>query len=197
MSTRKQPAAQRPAKAGQPVPPAEPAYVEPPSSIILAVRLMYAGAAITAIGVVADAIQIGVSRFAVPAGRHVTAHQVHATKTALIASVVFSGLLEIGLWIFMARANRAGLSWARIAASVLTGLSTALLVTTMTGSFAGTQKAFMALTWLVALGVTFCLWRKESSGYFRTPTAPSPSSASGPGSGASGPATGRSGAARP
>jgi hypothetical protein len=167
---------QRPAK-GQPKAAAEAAYAERPRTILIAVRLMYAGAVLTAIGLIADVIQIAMATFLGRHGHHLTAQQEHATKSALITSVIFSGLIEIGLWIFTARANRAGLSWARVIASVLAGASTILTITTVLGSTGITQKVFMAVTWLVGVAAVYFLWQRASSDYFGTPSAPSSSTA--------------------
>ena len=68
--------------------------------------------------------------------------QLHATQNALIAVAVVGGLLEIGAWIFMARANRGGLKWARIVATVLFGLGTLNLIFRVTGQGGATNLAY-------------------------------------------------------
>jgi hypothetical protein len=80
-----------------------------------------------------------------------------------------AGLLAIGLWIWMARANGAGRSWARILASVLFGFSTLDLLLLVARPHAIISLLFQILVWLIGLGVIVLLWRKESSAYFQAP----------------------------
>jgi len=97
--------------------------------------------------------------------RHATLAQLHATQNFLITVAVISGLVEIGAWLLMARANRSGLKWARIVASVLFALGTWNLISHIIGTATVTNLAYMALMWLVGLGAVFFLWRKDSSAY--------------------------------
>jgi len=173
-NSRGAPAAARPgAPKGQAV-QAAPERIEPPRSLSLAVRLMYAGAALTAIGTLADVIVVvaGGTKALRAGHQHATAAQLHASLGVLITSVLFSGVIETVLWLFMARANRAGLPWARIAASVLLGINTILVVTTVLHGGAVTLAAFSGLTWLVGAGAVWYLWQRESSAYFAAPAAP-------------------------
>ena len=175
------PAAARPGtQKGQAV-QAAPERLEPPRSLSLAVRLMYAGAALTVIGTAADVIVIAVGGTkALRTGhQHATAAQLHASLGVLITSVLFSGVIEAVLWLFMARANRAGLTWARIAASVLLGINTILLVTTVLHGGAVTLALFSGLTWLVGVGAIWYLWQRDSSVYFAAPAAPAARAAPG------------------
>ncbi len=156
--------------------------IEPPRPLRIAVLLMYAGAALTVAGLAADVIELAVGGAAgLKAGHpHATHAQLHATLSALITSIVFSGLIEAALWLFIARASRSGVSWARIVASGLFGVNTVLLVTGFLGTSPATSKAFAALTWLVGAAAVWFLWQPESSAYFSTPTAPPASGATAP-----------------
>lgn len=169
---------------------AEADYVEPPRSIVMAAKLMYAGAALTALEIIAYTVYIATTHSIADAVPHATAAKVHATKTTLITANAFAGLIEIGLWIFIARANRAGLSWARIAASVLAAINTILLVTALAGGGAATRQVFTVLTWLIGAGAVSLLWRRESGDYFSTPTAPASSAPSAESTGSTEPASG-------
>jgi len=140
---------------------------EPPRPVILAMRLMYAGAAITAIGVVISIIAVLTGQDSLRASHPgATIAQLHATQNALVAVAVVTGLIEIGAWIFMARVNRAGLKWARIAGTVLFGLATLNLIFRLTGSGAVTNLAYTAATWLAGAVAVFFLWQRESNAYF-------------------------------
>src|SRR5258708_9375777 len=148
------------AEPGTPVPP------EPPRSVMIAVRLMYAGAALTAIGLVMSVVAVATGENALRASHKLaTPAQLHATQSFLIAVAVISGLVEIGAWLLMARANRSGLKWARIVATVLFALGTWHLISHIIGTATVTNLAYTALMWLVGLGAVFFLWRKDSSAY--------------------------------
>ena len=145
-----------------------PAFRDPPRPVVIATRLMYAGAAVTAIGmvitIIAVIIDVDSLRVSHPGA---TPAQLHATQNALIVVAVVSGLLEIGAWILMARANRGGLKWARIVATVLFGLGTLNLIFRITGAhLSATNVAYTALTWLAGAAAVFFLWQRDSNAYF-------------------------------
>jgi hypothetical protein len=140
---------------------------DPPRSVVMAVRLMYAGAAITAIGVVISIIAVLTGQDSLRAShQNATVAQLHATQNALIAVAVISGLLEIGAWIFMARLNRAGLKWARIVATVLLGLGTLNMILRLTSGGGVSNLLYTVVTWLAGAGAVYFLWQRESNDYF-------------------------------
>lgn len=139
-----------------------------PPSVVNAVRLMYAGAALSAIGLVFDFIGLSsVKKTLEQQHPDMTTAQIHSIETVTVAVVVIVGLLGIGLWIWMAITNGKGKSWARIVASVLFGLSTLDLLISLAG--VGVRSGFILgiLVWLVGLGAIILLWRKDSSAYFQ------------------------------
>jgi len=138
-----------------------------PQSIQNAVKLMYAGAALSAVGLIVGLATIGSLKNAIKsADPSFTASQVHSAEVVGVASVIIGGLLGIGLWLWMARANAAGRSWARIVSSVLFGISTLELVSTLARANSVLNLLFEGLVWLVGLGAIMFLWRRESSEYF-------------------------------
>ncbi|HEX6933142.1 MAG TPA: hypothetical protein VF162_13435 [Streptosporangiaceae bacterium] len=145
-----------------------PIQPDPPRPVVLAVRLMYAGAAVTAIGVVISVIAVITGGAdALRAGHpHATAAQLHATQSALITTAVVSGLLEVGAWLFTARANRGGLKWARIVASLLFALGTANLVLRLVAGGGAVSLVYTLVTWLIGAGAVFFLWQRRSSAWF-------------------------------
>jgi len=146
---------------------AAPVRTEPPRSVVLATRLMYAGAAVTAIGAVISIIAVLTGLDSLRASHpDATVAQLHATRNALIAVAVVSGLLEIGAWLLMARLNRAGLKWARIVATVLFGLGTLNLIFSLTGGSAVSNLVYTTVTWLVGAAAVYFLWQRESNDYF-------------------------------
>jgi len=147
--------------------PGTPVQPEPPRSVVVAVRVMYAGAALTAIGLVISVVGVATGEKSLRVShRHATVAQLHATQNFLITVLVVQGLIEIGAWLLMARANRSGLKWARIVATALFALGTWIFIAHIIGSATITNLVYTALIWLVGLGAVFFLWRKDSSAYF-------------------------------
>jgi hypothetical protein len=94
---------------------AEPLRPPAPAPVLTAVKLMYAGAAVSAVNLIISLAVIGGlkayhGRFL---GHSLTAAQVSHLNTVIIAAVV-TGLVVIALWLWMARANGQGRNWARI-----------------------------------------------------------------------------------
>jgi hypothetical protein len=160
-------------RAGQPAATrqAAPPLLDPPRSVQLAVRLMYAGAALTGLGVLVDVLYILISHSVRNAHPHASAARVHDTVVALIVSLVFSALIEAGLWLFMARANRGGLKWARIVAAVFFAIYTVYLALTLPRGASVADVVMTTLIWLAGLGATIFLWRPDSTAYFSAPAA--------------------------
>lgn len=145
---------------------ADPVRPPPPRSIKIAMRLMYAGAGLTGLGLILSVVTILLGRAALKASHpHATAAQLQSTQNFLLILAVFSGLVEIAVWLLVARANGSGLKWARIAASILFAISTWYLVAHLRGD-ALANLIYTVVTWLVGLGAVFFLWRRESSAYF-------------------------------
>jgi hypothetical protein len=156
---------QRYPSSGQPVelerPPAPP-------SVVNAVKLMYAGAAVSTVSLIISLADIGGTKTAIRKARpNLTATQVNQLNTFIISLAIVSGVVGIALWLWMSRANGQGKSWARIVSTVLFCLATLDLV----GVFGEPKTAigliFPVLTWLVGLGAVFLLWRPESSAFFK------------------------------
>jgi hypothetical protein len=139
-----------------------------PQSIQNAVKLMYAGAALSALSFIIGLATIGSLKQAIikASSKPLTASQLHAAQAFGIATIVILGLIGIGLWLWMARANAAGKSWARVVAAVLFGLNTLGLLSAVARPNAIGTKIFDILGWIVGLGATFYLWRRESSDYY-------------------------------
>ncbi len=115
----------------QPLPPLSgpplpgPPQAGPPQAVRTAVMLMYAGAALSAIGIIAGFTTIGSFRNAIHRQYpNYSSSQIHAAEVLGLAFAVVIGLVAVGLWLWMAWANGAGRGWARTVASVLFGLNT-------------------------------------------------------------------------
>lgn len=142
-----------------------------PRSIQNAVKLMYVGAGLSAISLIVGLLTIGSLKNAIQtanrtAAKPLTASQLHTAESVGVASIVVLGLLGIGLWLWMARANGSGKSWARVVASVLFGLNTLGLLSVIARPNAAPTKIFDVLVWLVGLGAIVFLYQRDSSEYF-------------------------------
>jgi hypothetical protein len=135
-----------------------------------AIGLMYAGAAyalVYGIGViiVADAI---ISKHPVRAAAG------HVTVGGVAALTVVLSVIEIALWLGIARACRAGRSWARVTGTILFGLHTLGFLGVLGNSHPGLglTKVLTALSWLIACGAVVFLWQRPSSAFFQGTAAP-------------------------
>lgn len=147
---------------------------EPPRSIALAVRLMYVGAGLTLLGmavIVGLIAAIGTSIHSNHPGA--TVAQVHATQGALIIYTLAVGLIEAAIWIVVARLNRSGLKWARIAATVLFGLNTVYLLDLLIGHIVIVNVLNVLLRGLAGLGAVYYLWQQDASAYIAERSATS------------------------
>ena len=96
-----------------------------------------------------------------------TAAQVNQLNTFIIALAVVSGVIGVGLWLWMARANGQGKNWARILSTVLFGLATLDLFGVLSQPKTLLGLVFPVLIWLVGLGAVVLLWRGESTEFFK------------------------------
>ena len=151
--------------AGKPVEPERPA---PPPSVLNAVKLMYAGAAVSTVSLVISLVDISGTKAAIEKARpSLTAAQVNQLNTFIIALAVISGVLGVALWLWMSRANGQGRNWARIVSTVLFGLATLDLFGVLSQPKTVLGLVFPVLTWLIGAGAVFFLWRPESSAFFK------------------------------
>jgi len=139
---------------------------EPPTSLQTAVRLMYAGAGISAISFILGLVTIGsVRRTLEKQNPTYSASKISSLVNAEVAIVVVAGVIGVGLWLWMAWANKRGKNWARITGTVFFGLYTLDLVLVAARAASGISTVFAIVTWLVGLGATIMLWRRDSSAY--------------------------------
>jgi len=141
-----------------PYPPIwQPTPSGPPQSVQRAVMLMYVGAGLEVLGLIFDLI----------------------TRKGSVGAGIPGALIGIGLWIWMAMANRAGKSWARITATVFFGIDCLGLLLLLAGvgivmhAVAPSLKFVLVLavlagvlTWVVGLVTIVLLWKRESSEYY-------------------------------
>jgi hypothetical protein len=151
----------------------EPQRPEPPAPVLTAVKLMYAGAAVSAISLIVTLLTIGSLKTAIRSrDPSFTQTQLHSAEVVGVTFAVILGLLGIGLWIWMASANKAGKNWARITSTVFFGLDTLGLLASFSQAETLLSRLVSLVVWLIGLGAIVMLWRKESSGYFAAARQP-------------------------
>ena len=157
--------------AGQaPGPPVRPG---PPASVVMAVRLMYAGAVVSALSLIVGLATVGSLRTSLhKSDPSLTASQLHSLQTVVVVGSVVIGVIGIALWVWMALMNKAGKAWARIVATVLFGLDTLFLLLGVARAGAAAGTLVSILTWLIGLGAVIFLWRRDSSEYFTASSTP-------------------------
>ena len=139
-----------------------------PPSILKAVRLMYAGAAVSTVSLIVSLVSISSTKSQIYKDRpNLTVSQANHLELFIITLAVVSGLLGIGLWLWMAQKNGQGHNWARILSSVLFILATVDLYGVLSQPKTVIGLVFPVLTWLLGLGAIILLYRKESTAFIR------------------------------
>ncbi|HYB18679.1 MAG TPA: hypothetical protein VEF71_24885 [Streptosporangiaceae bacterium] len=143
-----------------------------------AVRLMYAGAAVSAaelvVGLALIIVDVQVAARGPFLGQDPTTH-----KPLVITAWTVFGLAVIALWLWMARANGRGRNWARIVSGVLFVLATLNLGGAFTRPvshagfgvtvlYYGSAVLFVA-GWLAGGAAVWLLWCPASTAFFKPP----------------------------
>jgi len=151
--------------------PVEPERPPAPQSVANAVKLMYAGAAVSTVSLIVSLVDISGTKAAIRKARpSLTVAQVNQLNTFIISLAIISGVIGIALWLWMARANGQGRNWARIVSTVLFGLATLDLFGVVSQPKTPLGLVFPLLTWLIGAGAVFLLWRRESTTFFHPQT---------------------------
>ena len=156
--------------------PAEPPRPPAPAPVLTAVKLMYAGAAASAAGLIIGLALIIVDINAAARGQFL-GHSLAAHKPLVITLWIVLGLVVTALWLWMARANGQGRNWARILSTVLFALAALQLrgAFTQPVSHAGSgatvlyygATALFVAAWLAGAAAVWLLWRPASSAFFK------------------------------
>jgi hypothetical protein len=160
--------------------PAEPPRSPAPAPVRTAVKLMYAGAVVSAVelmlGLALIILDIQVAARGRFLGHSLTAPQ---TRPLVITAWTVFGLAVIALWLWMVRENGQGRNWARILSTVLFSLATLQLRGAftqpvspagfgVTALYYGSIVLFVA-SWLVGAAAVWLLWRPASRAFFMKP----------------------------
>jgi len=138
----------------------------PPRTIINAVRLMYAGAALELATLVTILVTAGSVKSAIlgshPAVWHVAL--IHLTADEIGAPIA------VVLWAWLAWANGRGYDWARLVFTAFFALTTLSLLNALAGHAATYARADLiagTILWLVALAAVVLIFSKKSNAYYR------------------------------
>ncbi len=143
-----------------------------PASVLNAVKLMYAGAAVSLVSLIISLTDISGTKAAIRKARpDLTATQISQLNGFIIGVAIVSGVVGIGLWLWMSWANKEGKNWARIFSSVLFALATLDLFGVFSQPKTVLGLIFPLLTWLIGLGAIVLIWRPDSSRFFKPPLA--------------------------
>ena len=149
-----------------------------PPAIQLAVKLMWAGAAVSLVSLVVGLATLGSLKDQIrdqllendPSTSQST---IDAAYGVSIAFVVVFGALGVLLWLWMAWKNGAGRKWARIVATVFAALNVLSTLFTIVGGNTTTLSAvFTIINVVLAIVILVLLWRKESSDFYAARSAP-------------------------
>ena len=152
--------------------------VPQPSSIVTAVRLMWAGAALSALGLVVGLLTLGSLKDNIKdqlAKDNTTLSQsdLDTAYNVGVATLVVVGVLGIGLWLWMAWANGNGRKWARIVATVLGTLN---VIFTLISLAQGETPVVSVILSVIGVGlavvILILLWRRESTDFYNARSRP-------------------------
>lgn len=143
-----------------------PVPSEPPASIRRAVILMYVGAALSVLGLLFTLLARDDIRDAIEENdSSLSADDVDAATNLIVGVGVVVGILGAALWLWMAYANKAGRSWARVVATVLGGLNILFTLFSLSGG-GGLNIIINVVTIALAAYILYLLYRPESSAYY-------------------------------
>jgi len=132
-----------------------------PDSVRGAVRLMYASAAYALIWAICAVLIVdeGKSPFA------------SLTLGSEVVVAAISCVIQVAVWLWVARASRTGRNWSRVASTVFFGLYTVVALLVLIGyrHFAGglIGTVLIAATWLIGGGSVLLLWQRRSGPFFK------------------------------
>jgi hypothetical protein len=155
----------QPYPGGAPTPEAPP--LPAPASVRNAVKLMYAGALASLIGIIVDLSTLSATKSAMEQRfPNLTPEQATAQQLPLIVGWIGMGLVGAALWILLARASQRGRNWARITGTVLFAIATVEAFGSLVVPEAALVKIFWLPIWLIGLATVVLLWQRSSSAFF-------------------------------
>ena len=157
---------------------------EVPEAVLIAIRLMYAGFAATCAALVASLMVLGRYTQATTAAKttanaakldglpRVADHyqaieQAQNQMAGAMVIAVVAAVIGLVCWAVLARACRRGRGWTRIAATVLLGLYTLVLLLVCVSTHLDPGARFTTLlAWALGLAATIPLWSQHARDFF-------------------------------
>jgi hypothetical protein len=152
----------------------EPSRPTVPQTVVRAAQVMYVGAAASLIGIIIDMTTLSSTKSEIiKRNPSLTPTQVNNAEHFAIGIFIVEGLIGAALWIWMAQSCKAGKNWARIVSSVLFGLETiGVLAGAAAVASGGAVRIYAIVIWLIGLVAIVLLWRRPSSEFFKSASAP-------------------------
>jgi uncharacterized membrane protein (UPF0136 family) len=149
-------------------PPQRVERLQPPRTVLTAIRLMYLGAAIEVVALIVALLIRGSLRASIRrAHPFYTLRQLHNAENVRTGILVIGAVIAIAAWLWMAWANGRGLNWARIVSAVLLGISTLSLILSIGAVRSAGSLIVGVVIWLVGLAVIVLIFNKSSSPFYR------------------------------
>src|SRR3954471_21760069 len=153
---------------GVPNPPAarRPGPVSPaprPKPVDLAVKLMYAGAALSLVSIVATLTGIDAIRKQLEDDGDMTPSQIDTAVAVGVTFGIVAAVIGAALWILNAIFCGRGANWSRIFGTVLGGLSVLFWLIGLTQEQSALSHILGAVQVILAAAIIFLLWRPESN----------------------------------
>ena len=158
---------------GAPVAPPVPAR---PRTVTYAVWLMYAGAALSVVNGVVEALMahsLVTTMFTqfesqLPPGQPRTQIPTDLLTRVFTVATVIGGVIYALLWLWMAWKNYSGRSWARVLSTVFFGLFSVSVLSSAARVSSGVLGILIVslVTFAVGLAVIILIWQPEASRYY-------------------------------
>jgi hypothetical protein len=155
--------------------PAVPPVPARPRTVTYAVWLMYAGAALSVVNGLVDALMahsLVLTMFTqfesqLPPGQQ-TQISTDLLTRVFSAGVIITGVLYALLWLWMAWKNSSGRSWARVVSTVFFGLFSVSALSSVARVSSGLLGILIAslVTFAIGLAVIILIWQPEASRYY-------------------------------
>ncbi|HJU96951.1 MAG TPA: hypothetical protein VJ644_03160 [Jiangellaceae bacterium] len=137
-----------------------------PPSVVAAVKLMYVGAGLSLLGMLFGLTTRDVMRDQVIEDNpDMTSGEIDRAVNVATGVGVIIGLIAVGLWLWMARANGRGLAWARIVATVLFGLNVVLSLYNVSQT-RGFGVVVSIVSIVLAGAILWLLYRRDATEYY-------------------------------
>jgi len=140
---------------------------EIPGVVHVATRLMYTGLTATVIALFVSLVNYGQYAHAATVALRTTAKAHQNQMAGLMAIAVVADLLGIACWVVLAIACRHGRGWTRVAATVLLGIYTVVMLFVLGGTHNDPGARFLTLlVWSLGVAALIPLWTRQAGAFF-------------------------------